>query len=639
MSQVVELPQHVHDNRFLQELVERLLLPEYFPPEDEEEATTEKVGCDLEDAVAHRWCDCDPDERAAEGFDEDIQKEDGWFCSFRNIEDDYQMHVVLDRARSAIDLNRGDFPEPIYKEICERYNVEQAKLLETQEQTQDSSDDQEPTSPSHSPPRPCVFPPFSLQHLPPEVLVEILLFAQAADPHAHITLSHVDAYLHTLVHSTPLLWAHVDFLYPLHLVHLYFERSADVPLRVVMFPPLQNASNDSPLLNDVTADENKRVKQFMGALYPHRHRVASLRARCHDFRFEVSAENEEQIPAPEFLWDGSMVKLELLDLELNNSLWRGKTVPSSSSIRDLRLHGPWIAFFTPLLSSRLTSLTLTDDDISFARVFSALQAAPCLVSLTLRDMPLAGAREGGGSPLTFDQLESLSLIRVLPTAMQALFSCIIAPNLMSIALQSTYVRPLNNFNRLPLFPTPQPSVRRLDLTNCEGGPSFFASVFRTFPDVTHLRIASSNLSDKCLLPLVLGEPDTTETTCPKLKHLIIDNEFNPLTGVIGLIAFPRHASGIPLESVTLRGIPMDNAAYNTIRRLGDIIPKIVIGGFDQELDVYGDSDAFSASETSSEGDWASGDEEIVIAHRKYGQQFTFEGFVGHTFDGDWETEE
>ncbi|KAG8975440.1 hypothetical protein FRC05_005770 [Tulasnella sp. 425] len=531
MSEVAELLQHVLDNRFLQGLVERLL---QLPPEDEIEelVTTEKVGWDLEDAVAHRRCDCDPDKRGAEGSDEDTDQEDGWFCSFRNIEDDYH------------------------------YNVEQAKLLKTQEQTQDSSDDQEPTCPSPSP-RPCVFPPFSLQHLPPEVLVEILLFAQAADPHVHITLSHVNAYLRTFVNSTPLLWAHVDFLYPLHLVHLYFKRSADVLLRVVVLPPYQNASR---FLKDVTANENRRVMQFMRALYPHRHRVLSLRLRCRDFRFAVSV--EEQIPASEFLWDGSMVKLKLFDLELDNSLWRGQTVPSSSSIRDLRLHGPWTAFFTPLLSSLLTSLTLTDDDTSFAEVISALQAAPCLVSLTLRNMSLVRAPERGGSLLTLDQLESLSLIRVSPTAMQALFSCITAPNLV--------------------------------------------------------------LS-------LLGKPDITGTACPNLKHLTIDNEFNPITGLIRLTAVSRHSAGIPLESVTLRGIPMDVAAYDDIS-LGEIIPKLDIGGFDQELDVYGDTDRFSASATSSEGDWASGDEEIVKADRKYRQLFTFEEFVHHTFDGDWETE-
>ncbi|KAG8944586.1 hypothetical protein FRC04_001709 [Tulasnella sp. 424] len=618
MSKVVELPQHVLDARFLQGLAERLLPPD--PPEDQEESITEKIGEDLDEAAGWHLCDCDPDKRG-KGLDEDSDKEDGWFCLVRDIEDDFKIHVVLERVRSAIEIdpNRGDFPEDIYQEICERYNVEQAKLLETQEQTQDSSDDQEQNSPPHSPPRPCIFPPFSLQHLPPEVLTEIALAAQAFDPHVHITLSHVDASLRAFVKSTPLLWACVDFLYPLHLVYLYLERSADVPLRVTMLSPLHNVSSANPLLEDVTLDEKKRVKQVMGALYPHRHRILSLRLRCDDFKFHVSPENEGQIPAPEFLWDGSMVKLELLDLELGNWLWKGGTVPSSGSIRDLYLHGPWTKFSLPLFSSRLRSLTITDDDTSFTKVFNALQAAPCLISLALHDLSFTGRSKTEGSVLTFDQLESLSFIRTHPRVAKAVLDCIAAPNLVSLVIHYAVAIPILN-GLPPRFLAPQPSVQRLDLTNCEGGPSFFSSLFRTFPGVTHLRIASSNLSGKCLLPLVLGEPDTTETTCPKLKHLTIDNEFNPITGVIRLIAFPRHSAGIPLESVTLRGIPMDDVAYNDIRRLGEIIPKLDIGEFDQELDAYGDSDARSMSETSSEGDWASGDEEIAIAHHKYGER-------------------
>ncbi|KAG8944585.1 hypothetical protein FRC04_001708 [Tulasnella sp. 424] len=621
MSKVVEveLPQHVLDARFFQGLAERLLPPD--PPEDEEESIIEKVGEELEVAASINSydCDCDPDKYGRGGFGEDSDKDDGWFCLVRDIEDDYKTHVVLDRVRSAIEIdpNRGDFPEDIYQEICERYSIEQAKLLETQEQTEDSSDDQEQTSP-HSPPRPCVFPPFSLQHLPPEVLTEIALAAQAFDPHVHITLSHVDASLRAFVKSTPLLWTRVDFLYPLHLVHLYFDRSADVPLRVTMLLPLQNSPHDCPFLNDVEPTENKRMKQFMRALYPHRYRVLSLRLRCEHLLFEVSAENEGQIPAAEFLWDGSMVKLELLDLELRNWGLMSKPVPSSNGVIDLRLHGPWNALVFPLFSSRLKSLTIADHEPSFTKVFNALQAAPCLVSLTLRDMSLAGRREREGSLVTLNQLESLSFIRVYSDVVQALFSCITAPNLVSIALQFADTFPF--IPRLPLFPTPQPSVQRLDLTNCEGGPSKLASVLRTFPGITHLRIASSNLYDRHLLPLIVkpspfGEPDITETACPNLKHLTIDNEFNPITGVIRLTAFSRHSAGIPLESVTLRDIPMDDAAYNDIRRLGDIVPKLDIRGFDQELDVYGDSDAFSVSETSSEGDWASGDEEIVIACR------------------------
>ncbi|KAG9020012.1 hypothetical protein FS837_008692, partial [Tulasnella sp. UAMH 9824] len=320
--------------------------------------------------------------------------------------------------------------------------------------------------------------------------------------------------------------------------------------------------------------------------------------------------------------------LELLDLELGVWTWEGmKAFPPSYDIKTLHLHGPWTKEYLPLFSLSLKSLGITDDRAPFSKIFDALQAAPHLTSLTLSDMSFTGIGEKKGSILNLDHLESLSLIRVVGSAADALFSCIVAPNLTALAVQLVdtlhLIDDLTDINQLQLFPVPQPSVRHLDLTTCDGGPPFFESIFRTFPCITHLRIASSNLSDKHLLPLAVrislgGRDGIHEEACSDLKHLTIDNEFNGIIEWIKIVAFSRHNSGIPLESVTFRGIPAVDPASGSFLRLEDIIPKLEIADFDQELDVYGDSDDVCVSETSSEGDWASGDEEIVTAYRKVG---------------------
>ncbi|KAG8892096.1 hypothetical protein FRC00_012646, partial [Tulasnella sp. 408] len=222
MPKAAEIPQHVVDTRYLRELSERIL--DGYLDSEEEEGIIEKVGRDLEDAAANRHCDCDPDERGEEEVRGDSDDEDGWFCSYHTTKEQYKMHVVLDGARLDIEANPSDFPKAIYEEICERCSLEKSKDLQPRAKKKGHLDGQIQTSPPPSPAHPCVFPPFSLHHLPPEILLEIVLLAQATNPHAHLTLSHVDASLRTFINSAPLLWCQIDFLYPLQLVHLYLER-------------------------------------------------------------------------------------------------------------------------------------------------------------------------------------------------------------------------------------------------------------------------------------------------------------------------------------------------------------------------------------------------------------------------------
>ncbi|KAG8911804.1 hypothetical protein FRC00_005792 [Tulasnella sp. 408] len=527
------------------------------------------------------------------------------------------MHVVLDQALTDIQADPSDFPKDIREEISERFLLEFEKDLEARGRKQ--SNRMNPSLPPPTP-LPTVFPPFAFQHLPPEILLEIVLLAQASNPHVHITLSHVDASLRAFVNSTPLLWSRVDFFYPMPVVHVYIERSADTLLKVTALPPLHNGLAHHPYLGDFKRDEYNKMMQFFRALRPHRHRIVSLRLCSSDLLFDVSDDNDGQTVAHDFLWDGAMTKLELLDLELVTWMWGGmRPIPSSDSIKELRLCGPWTKHYMPLFSTRLKSLVMADYVAPFSRILNALKAAPHLTSLTFCDMAFGGTKGKEGSVLNMDHLESLSFIRVFGSAVEALGTCIVAPNLVSFAFQHVnalhHVEDWKELDQVQLFPVPQPSVRRLDLTACEGAPSFFNSVFKTFPCITHLRIASSNLSHEHLLGAIVKP--SSQTTLPELRHLTIDNEFNELTGTYKLIASSRHSSGrYGLQFIALRGIPVhSDVSRNDIETIEDVVPNFEVDEFDQDMDVYGDSDD-SASETSSIGDWASGDDEVIAAFQK-----------------------
>ncbi|KAG8927133.1 hypothetical protein FRC01_007947, partial [Tulasnella sp. 417] len=521
-------------------------------------------------------------------------------------------------ARLDINAKSSEFPKDLQEEVSERFLLEYDKDIREQQRRQSKRvKASAPLSPQ--------FPPDSFQRLPPEIIFEIIPLAQVFNPHAHITLSQVNGSLRSLVNSTPRLWSRVDFLYPLPVVHTYLERSADTLLRVTALPPLHIGAAHHPLLEDVKRDEYNKMMQFFRALRPHRHRILSLCLRSDDLLFDLADESDGQSIPEDFLGDGSMVNLEILDLELSMWPWMGlEDIPPSDSIRELRLRGPWTTDYMPFFSTHLKFLVITNNIAPFHKILDALHTTPCLTSLTFLDMAFTETQGKERAILTFEQLESLSLIRVFGSAAEALGECIVAPNLVSFTFQHAsilyQVQDRKDINELQFFPAPQPSVRRLDLTGCNARPSFFNSVFRTFPCITHLRIASSNLTDDHLVGAVVkpvedGEPGLT--TLPDLKHLTIDNEFDrSLICALRQIAYSRHSWGRRMESMTLRGIPVDSdAALDDLESIAGLVSLLEVGGFDQDLDVYGDSDD-SASETSSEGEWASGDDEVLAAYQK-----------------------
>lgn len=156
-----------------------------------------------------------------------------------------------------------------------------------------------------------------------------------------------------------------------------------------MLSPRYNGPTYNFVLDYFKKGEQRRIRRFMCAALPHRRRILSLRLRCDDLKFDVLGE-EGPISAYEFLWGGSMVKLESLDVELGRWTWEGmKAVRSNNCTKELHLRGPWTRSCMPLFSTNLKLLVITNYRARFSRIVDALQATPSLISLTLSDVKFA----------------------------------------------------------------------------------------------------------------------------------------------------------------------------------------------------------------------------------------------------------
>ncbi|KIO27529.1 hypothetical protein M407DRAFT_23218 [Tulasnella calospora MUT 4182] len=128
------------------------------------------------------------------------------------------------------------------------------------------------------------------QSLPAEILYEVILEAQALDPHIHLNLSYVNQYFRNLVNTSPLLWSKVDFWYPLSVTSLYLERSAGASLDVTADRGCQQSRSQK-----IRAMEDTKISAFYELLRPHRHRIRRLKMQASSpLPLEAEIENGDQ---------------------------------------------------------------------------------------------------------------------------------------------------------------------------------------------------------------------------------------------------------------------------------------------------------------------------------------------------------
>lgn len=469
------------------------------------------------------------------------------------------------------------------------------------------------------------------QSLPAEILYEVILEAQALDPHIHLNLSYVNQYFRNLVNTSPLLWSKVDFWYPLSVTSLYLERSAGASLDVTADRGCQQSRSQK-----IRAMEDTKISAFYELLRPHRHRIRRLKMQASSpLPLEAEIENGDQHSSEpggrleSFLWSPMLCNLEHLDLGFVD--WLSMDFPGQpviKNLRELRLSGPCRASLLFLISPSLKRLTLEIPRLALPIIKNVLSSTPSLESLALLDVLLIETDSEISDLRVVDlqSLKSLSITRSSPRAIQSLFQAIACPNLEGLQLHFTgelnevrtaiyrVFHPIN-VTQLQLFRKPHLRIRNLDLVSCEADPAFLQKTLDNLPGLKNLRIASAALTDEHLEALVFGK--SPENRCPQLTSFTVDNEPEVSSTVIRRIVQSRNSeASIPLRSVTLRGFDSARVSrkdIELIRSSGVVDLTVMVFAEDEAVEGEKDGDWSSSwsSDEESEDELVSGDEDVT----------------------------
>ncbi|KAG8944588.1 hypothetical protein FRC04_001711 [Tulasnella sp. 424] len=481
-----------------------------------------------------------------------------------------------------------------------------------------------------------------LQRLPSEVLHDVILKAQDSDPHIQLTLSHVNQFFRALVIASPLLWCKLDVLYPLSLVSLYLERSAEATLEVVVEQGLTPCR--SPVLE--TREDVKAVA-FYKILRPHCHRIRRLRVQG-QASHSWGSENQNAVQSSpqlsdlpdHFHWSSMLSNLDYLDLGFRTwDLGDRPQWPVMSNLRELRLYGSWPPSVALLVPPSLKHLTLENQRrLTLEITKEILVSTPALESLSFSDVILVeprGISEILDQPVQMTSLRSLSVTRCTGEDAKKLVQNIICANLEDLSIYFTgetersYQSPVHGEYRrfhqtdltsLTVFNTPYPQIRKLNLGACEAQPIFLEKVLDNLPGLRELKIASAALTNNHLKALIITPTFSGVISkpirCPLLVSLHLDNEPAVGSNVVRHIARSRNEALIPLRSVTLRGFDLQKVFLEDlecIRESGVVDLTVTVFGEDEDHEVEKDPDWSSSWSTDEEleDELASGDEEIL----------------------------
>lgn len=489
-------------------------------------------------------------------------------------------------------------------------------------------------SPSLSSSPNAVSPTFihGIELLPTELLCNIISFARQSDQHIHITLSQVNGFFLSLVNSSPLLWTKIDFAYPIPLISLYVERSAHSPLEIIA----DNGESAVPVRGNERQD---RTSECLALLRPHRQRIHSIRVRDVDAVFwGLDSRDMTRVPAPRpdpgdnFLWCSALCNLKALDLELSDrDIYRSTTFPPVTNLRKLRLCGSWSRSYLPLFSPQLQSIALAGCSLELCVLLEALRCTSALENLVLSDLILI-TMGPDITPVVLHHLKCLSFIRCSTTDSRHFLQSISLPELSTLTVHFTIDADVTgasptshvvNASAIELFTRAQPTIQKLDISVFPSNDTFLEATLQKLPGLLHLRMTSAALRDDQLLLLSVGsvnEATKPRALCPQLISLTIENEFGITSKAIRKVVESRHGASIPLKTLTLRGLDGTKITSEDIESLAAYgIAEIFVDIFYTDFRGERDEDVWSGSEEaqSSEGDWLSGDEDVV-ARGPYG---------------------
>ncbi|KAG9001020.1 hypothetical protein FRB90_011694 [Tulasnella sp. 427] len=584
----------------------------------------------LGDAIHSREsnCDCRWLEyiRSTDEADSDI--EDGTFCGILNLQPDEDslfdenLVQILEVQLDLLDKRSDGVPSSIVDKIRGRLALEESKKHsrskaergQTRSPSPSESTEDPPASPQPSTP--------TFEILPLELILHILTLAKPFDPHLHFTLSHLNRSIRSFINSSPIFWTEINFLYPLPLILLYIERSSDSPLHIVA-----DDGGGRTLASYAWQQQIDRIGEHLAPLRNHRHRIRSLRVSDGDAAYwGLDRRDMTKVPAPRpdpsdnFLWNSLLCNLECLDLEfLDWDVNIELVMPPVANLRKLRLCGRWNAHYLPLFAPQLESVALQGSpSVSLDVILTALAAIPTLTRLVFAD--LNSKESASRTSLTFEGLDDLSLTRCSRSTVQRILQDNKFPSLTSLSIHFSIERRMPNSTGVrgtQLFSIGLPALQALELVDHPSSSNFLLNTLQWLPALFRLRIASSSMQDVDLQSLVVPEHTRNGVLCPRLSSLTVDNEFNVTSSMIRRIITSRHAASSPLKSLTLRGLDGTKVTAEDMEDLDAFgVTELYVDVFYADNHEIWTTELDSGTEDSSEGEWLSGDDEILAPSKR-----------------------
>ncbi|KAG8899709.1 hypothetical protein FRB99_006475 [Tulasnella sp. 403] len=451
--------------------------------------------------------------------------------------------------------------------------------------------------------------PALLSKLPVELLFYILQDAKQGDRNIVTSFSQVNRFFRNVILQTPALWANIEIM------HTKGRRALEMFL-----PPMFTLEAGQ-----------QRIQSFVRQILPHMNRVP---------RVDMVYYNKQWMDAALPLL-ACKSALDALDVRLPHSSREGSPVRDAilkirCMPRTLKIHGIHLWGATRLFSERVTSFRLVKlSALPIGRLQRAFNAMVNLEDLYLEGLSivLPGDWEvtRAETVISLPHLQNLEIIQFCQPDAFTLLSALQSACLSSFTFARSFskgdtdrIRPI-----LKLAGTRNLHIASLEIiaNEEEMDSEEWADVLASFPSLSCLRVAGSELEAECLRSLVKPDGTDEEMTpyaCPYLEELVLDNEMILTSGVIRDIVVSRyipkmerddHGDYSGIRTVILRGWDRDNVKDAHLREIQQRVDELVLGAFDAKSAVCVANDTCSSCDSESSDDddrgMFSGDEEVM----------------------------
>lgn len=450
-----------------------------------------------------------------------------------------------------------------------------------------------------------------IQTLPPEILSQIMLRAQAYDVQIPWTLSWVDRSFRHLAIGTPTLWSNIDIMHGERRVALSLERCGTTLLDVTAsLPPI--------ILHQ--ADNRDLIRSFMNKVSPLAGRIRSLRMVYTSSSYLETAVSliPTFLPALESMDIGIVNLVGALAVGGLPAHLREKMVACRPTNLSLRGNPVWAVqedLFSRVTAFEYRAPSCKEPDRKIGRVhfLNWLRKMPHLQILVLEDAHhlvegLGEAWSEEEEPITLSELREVRLDGLLGRDLLGLWAKIDTPSLEAVTIQFKDSLPHPTWSQysddpcsdwLLMLVERNPQLLELDITDCHIFDSKWGELFRKSPSLLRLRIASCDLSWGLADALEPGTPPAA-LACPKLQYLVVDNEFDMTSFPLRSVVEKRKESSLgvsPIRWLVVRGAASGNMGRADVRWLSRSVEELLIECLDTDL---ADKEGYDGR-----GDWKS----------------------------------